>query len=299
MLEICLLGTGGTMPMPERALTALMVRYGGSNLLIDCGEGTQMQIRKMKWSIKSIGHILITHLHGDHIIGLPGLVLSMGKDGRRSPLEIYGPAGTGQVVKGLLLAAPELPFEVRITELKEAEEAFFCGGLRVQAFAADHGVKCYGYALHADRARRFDIGKARALNIPQALWSRLQKGETVEPFTPDMVLGESREGLHVTYVTDSRPTPLLQKYAENADLLICEGMYGSREKLDKALLNQHMLFTEAAQIAKEANAKQLWLTHYSPSLEDPREFLPAAQAIFPETAAPEDLTYVTLNWKNE
>lgn len=299
MLEICLLGTGGTMPMPGRALTALMARYGGSNLLIDCGEGTQVQIRKKKWSIQSIDHVLITHLHGDHIIGLPGLLLSMGKDGRRSPLEIYGPAGTGQMVAGLLLAAPELPFAVRVTELKEAEESFLCGGLRIQAFAADHSVKCYGYAIHADRARKFDPEKARAFGIPQSLWSRLQKGETVTSYTPDMVLGESREGLLVTYITDSRPTPLIQKYAKNADLFVCEGMYGSQDKLDKALLNQHMLFTEAAQLAKAANARRLWLTHYSPSLENPREFLPAVQAIFPEAAVPDDLTSITLHWKEK
>lgn len=298
MLEICLLGTGGTMPMPDRALTALMVRYCGRNLLIDCGEGTQVQIRKMKWSIKAIDHILITHIHGDHIIGLPGLLLSMGKDGRTEPLHIYGPQGVGRVVNGLKLAAPELPFAVTVTELKEKEETFLCGSLRVAAFEAEHSVRCYGYSLYADRARKFDPEKAKAHSIPQVHWRRLQNGEAVGSFTPDMVLGEPREGLHVAYVTDSRPTALIRKYAENADLFICEGMYGSDDKLDKALLNQHMLFTEAAQLAKDAGAKQLWLTHYSPSLEAPEEFLPVAQAIFPETKTPEDLMSATLNWIN-
>lgn len=297
MLDICLLGTGGTMPMPERALTSLMIRHGGQSLLIDCGEGTQVQIRKRKWSIKAIDHILITHVHGDHVIGLPGLLLSMGKDGRTEPLHIYGPTGLNAVVQGLRLAAPGLPFEVRVTELSQQEQTISCGGLKVHAFALAHSVPCFGYCIQLDRARKFDPEKAAALAIPQSLWSRLQKGETVEGYTPDMVLGEERPGLRVTYVTDTRPTDAVRKYAENADLFICEGMYGSDDKLAKALENQHMLFTEAAQIAKAAHAARLWLTHYSPSLDDPQAFLPLAQAIFPETEAPEDLRTITLNWK--
>ncbi len=298
MLELCLLGTGGTMPMPQRALTSLMVRYAGHSLLIDCGEGTQVQIRKRKWSIKAIGHILITHVHGDHIIGLPGLLLSMGKDGRTEPLHIYGPAGLGAVVHGLRLAAPGLPFEVKVTELKEQEQTISCGDLKIRAFALDHSVPCFGYCLQLDRARKFDPKKAISHSIPQALWSTLQRGEAVDSYTPDMVLGEERPGLKVTYATDTRPTPLIAKYAENADLLICEGMYGSGDKLAKAKENQHMLFSEAAQIAKAANAERLWLTHYSPSLDDPQVFLPLAQEIFPETEAPEDLITTMLNWKN-
>ena len=296
MLEVCLLGTGGTMPMPGRALTSLMVRHGGRNLLIDCGEGTQVQIRKRKWSIKAIGHILITHVHGDHIIGLPGLLLSMGKDGRTEPLHIYGPTGLTAAVQGLRLAAPGLPFEVRVTELSQQEQTISCGDLRIHAFSLEHSVPCFGYCIQLDRARKFDPEKAAALAIPKFLWSRLQKGETVEDYTPDMVLGEERPGLRVTYVTDTRPTDSIGKYAENADLFLCEGMYGSDDKLAKARQNQHMLFTEAAQIARDAKAARLWLTHYSPSLDDPQAFLPLAQAIFPETEAPEDLRTISLNW---
>lgn len=298
MLDVCLLGTGGTMPMPERALTALMVRHGGRNLLIDCGEGTQVQIRKRKWSIKAIEHILITHTHGDHIIGLPGLLLSMGKDGRTEPLHIYGPAGLNSVVQGLRFAAPGLPFEVRVTELTQQAQTFFCGDLKIHAFPLEHSVPCFGYSIRLDRARKFDPEKAAAHTIPQALWSRLQKGEAVQGYTPDMVLGEERPGLRITYATDTRPTDTLREYAENADLLICEGMYGSDDQLEKAQANQHMLFTEAAQIAKAVHAARLWLTHYSPSLDHPQAFLPLAQAIFPETEAPEDLRTITLNWKN-
>lgn len=298
MLDLCLLGTGGTMPMPERALTSLMVRHGGQNLLIDCGEGTQVQIRKRKWSMKAIEHILITHVHGDHIIGLPGLLLSMGKDGRREPLRVYGPTGLNSVVQGLMLAAPGLPFEVRVTELTQQEQTFSCGSLKIHAFMLEHSVPCFGYSIRLDRARKFDPEKAATHAIPQILWSRLQKGEAVQGYTPDMVLGEERPGLQVTYVTDTRPTDAARKNAENADLLICEGMYGSDDKLEKAQANQHMLFTEAAQIAKAANAARLWLTHYSPSLDDPQTFLPLAKAIFPETEAPEDLKTITLNWKN-
>ncbi len=298
MLEICLLGTGGTMPMPERALTALMVRYEGHNLLIDCGEGTQTQIRKKKWSIKSIDHVLITHLHGDHIIGLPGLLLSMGKDGRTEPLEIYGPAGLARVVNGLRLAAPELPFEIRITELTDKEQHFSCGGLQVQAFEVCHSIRCLGYSLHAHRARKFDPEKATAAGIPQPLWGKLQSGLCVDGYTPDMVLGQERKGLHVTYVTDTRPTERIQTSASHADLFICEGMYGSDDKLDMAVKKQHMLFTEAARLAKEAAVSQLWLTHFSPSLDTPLEFLSNAQAIFPETRIPEDLETITLNWNN-
>lgn len=297
MLEVCLLGTGGTMPMPDRALTALMVRYEGQNLLIDCGEGTQVQIRKKKWSIRDISHILITHTHGDHIIGLPGLLLSMGKDGRTEPLSLYGPQGLSKVVAGLKMAAPELPFELNVTELTEKAHTFPCGGLRIQAFEADHSARCYGYSLFADRARKFDPQKAAALRIPQTDWSILQKGGRVGGFTPDLVLGEERPGLHVAYVTDTRPTALIQQSVANADLLVCEGMYGDDGKLDMAIRKQHMLFSEAALLARNAQAHALWLTHYSPSLEDPLEYLPTVQAIFPETKIPEDLETVVLTWK--
>ncbi len=298
MLDVCLLGTGGMMPLPYRWLTALMVRYNGSSVLIDCGEGTQIAIKEKGWSFKPIDVICFTHYHGDHISGLPGLLLTMGNADRTEPLTMIGPKGLERVVNSLRVIAPELPFSIKYIEITEAEQTFEMNGYRLRAFRVNHNVTCYGYTMEIDRAGRFDVERANAAGIPQKFWGILQRGEQVEfegaVYTPDMVLGPARKGIKLTYCTDTRPTESIKKNAAGSDLFICEGMYGEKDKLKKAREYKHMTFYEAAQIAKEAAVKEMWLTHYSPSLTRPEEYMDEVRAIFPGAVAAKDKRSVEL-----
>lgn len=285
MLELCLIGCGGMMPLPYRRLTALMARYNGSSILIDCGEGTQIGIKQRGWSFKPIDVICFTHYHADHISGLPGLLLTLGNADRTEPLLLIGPRGLERVVNSLRVIAPDLPFAIHFHELTEKEENIDMGDYRIEAFRVNHNVTCYGYSICIDRAGKFDVERAKANEIPMKYWNRLQKGEVIEApegtFTSDMVLGPARKGLKCVYTTDTRPTSLIEQYAKDADLFICEGMYGDPEKKTKATENRHMMMNEAATIAKKAEVARLWLTHYSPSLAHPEEYLNQIREIFP------------------
>ena len=303
MFDVCLLGTGGMMPLPYRWLTSLMCRLGGSTLLIDCGEGTQIAARQKGWSCNPIDTICFTHYHGDHIAGLPGMLLTMGNAERTEPLTLIGPKGLERVVNALRVIAPELPFPIIYQEITEPEQDFVMKGYHIHAFRVNHNVTCYGYTLKVPRAGRFNADRAKEQGIPLKYWSRLQKGEVIEDcgitYTSDMVMGEARKGLHVTYVTDTRPTPVIAREAAGADLFICEGMYGEEDKLDKAKEHKHMTFCEAARLAAQAQPKQLWLTHYSPSLNKPEQFIDGARAIFPNTIAARDGRTVELRFEDD
>ena len=256
MLDVCLLGTSGMMPLPERWLTSLMTRLGGSSLLIDCGEGTQIAIREKGWSVNPIDTICFTHYHGDHISGLPGLLLSMGNSDRKEPVTLIGPKGLEKVVNSLRIIAPGLPFPIHFHELTQKEEEIEINGYHLKAFRVNHNVTCYGYTIVVPRGGKFFVEKAKANDVPIKLWSRLQKGEVIEfegrTYTPDMVIGEPRRGIKLTYCTDTRPVVSLIENARHSDLLICEGMYGEKEKQEKAEEKKHMTFVEAAKVAREA-----------------------------------------------
>lgn len=292
MLDICLLGTGGMMPLPNRWLTSMMARCNGSSLMIDCGEGTQVALRKKGWSPKSIDTICFTHYHADHISGLPGLLLTMGNAQREEPVTMIGPQGLEKVVNALRIIAPELPFPIKFIELSKTQVSLTQSPYSIEAFQADHRIPCYGYSVFISRAGRFDPEKAKQQGIPQYLWSRLQKGEIIESegrcYTPDMVLGNARKGLKVTYCTDTRPIPRIAENAKNADLFICEGMHGDDDKDRNLLQYKHMGIFEAAKLASAANVKELWLTHYSPALLDPDDYLEKAQNLFRDTIASRD-----------
>ncbi len=292
MLDICLLGTGGMMPLPHRWLTSLMARYNGTSILIDCGEGTQIALKEKGWSPKPIDVICFTHYHADHISGLPGMLLTMGNAERTEPLLLIGPKGLAKVVGSLRVIAPELPFEIRYMELTEAEQSIALEGFRIEAYKVNHNVLCYGYNIVVERSGRFDVDRAEKLKIPRNYWNRLQKGEIIETeegvFTPDMVLGAPRRGLKVTYCTDTRPTESIVRGAAGADLFICEGMYGEPEKQKKAKEYKHMTVYEAAELARKAQAKELWLTHYSPSLIRPEDYIQDVRRIFPNAVAAKD-----------
>ena len=280
------------MPLPYRWLTSMMARCGGSSLLIDCGEGTQVALKEKGGSPKPIDIICFTHYHADHISGLPGLLLTMGNAERTEPLVLIGPKGLERVVTALRCIAPELPFSLRFIELEESRQQLPIGPYLIDAYKVNHNVVCYGYAISIPRAGRFDVERARAQGVPMKAWSRLQKGETMEIdgvcYTPDMVLGPERKGLKVTYCTDTRPVPVIAEYAKDADLFICEGMYGEDGKEAKAREHKHMTMYEAAQLAQKAMPRELWLTHYSPSLTRPEEFIEKVRKIFPKAKAARD-----------
>ena len=300
MLDVCLLGTGGMMPLPYRWLTALMVRYNGSSVLIDCGEGTQIAIKEKGWSFKPIDVICFTHYHGDHISGLPGLLLTMGNADRTEPLTLIGPKGLERVVNALRVIAPELPFPVKYIEITEPEQVFEMNGYRLTAFRVNHNVSCYGYSREVDRAGKFDVERAAAAGIPKRYWGILQNGKEVEEngtvYTPDMVLGPPRKGIKLAYCTDTRPTDSIRENAAGSDLFICEGMYGEKDKLKKAKEYKHMTFQEAARLAKDAEVREMWLTHYSPSLTRPEDYMDDVRAIFPNAVAAKDKRTVELTF---
>lgn len=303
MLDVCLLGTGGMMPLPYRWLTSLMMRYNGKSILIDCGEGTQIAMKEKGWSPKPIDVICFTHYHADHISGLPGMLLTMGNAERTEPLLLIGPKGLSRVVSALRVIAPELPFEIQYMELSESFEKISFDGFRLEAFKVNHNVVCYGYSLVIERAGKFQMEKALSCNIEKQYWKHLQKGEVIEledrTLTPDMVLGPDRKGLKVTYTTDTRPTDSIVQNAKNADLFICEGMYGEPDKLIKAKEYRHMTFYEAAQMARQADVKEMWLTHYSPSLMKPEEYMEEVRKIFPSSIAARDGRTIELNFEEE
>jgi ribonuclease Z len=291
------------MPLPYRLLTSLMTRFNGSNLLIDCGEGTQVAVKKKGWSFKPIDTICFTHYHGDHISGLPGLLLTMGNAERTEPLTLIGPKGLERVVNALRVIAPELPFPIIFKEIQGQEQVFEEHGYRITAFRVNHNVLCYGYTIEIDRAGRFDVERARAAQIPMNFWSRLQKGETIEDggriYQPQDVLGPARKGLKVTYCTDTRPVDAIAEHAVDSDLFICEGMYGEPEKAQKAIEHKHMTFEEAARLGRRAKPKQMWLTHYSPSLVRPEDYIDGVRKIFPDIYPGKDGKTIELDFEGD
>lgn len=287
MIDVLLLGTGAMVPLPERWLSSLLVRAGGSLILFDCGEGTQTIWRRFGWGFKRLAAICLTHKHADHVAGLPGLLHTVANAGRTAPLDIFGPVGIAAVVQGLRVIAPELPYAVRVHELASDAEFALPDGLIGRTVAGEHRVPVLGYRLERPRAGAFDPDRARRAGLPTSRWSDVQRGRTVEldgrVVGPDDVLGPPRRGVAFAFVTDTRPLSEHAALAHGVDLLVCEGTYGPSEKLATAIQNGHMTFAEAATIARDAGAGELWLTHFGTGLTDPAEFLHEATSVFPRT----------------
>ena len=297
MLDISLPGTGGSVPRLDRFLSCCYMRFNGVGLLIDCGEGTQLAIKNAGFSLGKIGTILITHFHADHISGLPGLLLSMGNEGHTEPLTIVGPRGVGDIVGALTVIAPELPFRINTVDAGDFT-SIERHGFSITSFEVRHSCPCLGYDIRISRGGRFDKDKAVKNGVPMKLWSRLQRGESIDGYTPDMVLGEARRGIHVTYATDTRPVSMISTMATDADLLICEGMFESA-KLDRARESCHMTIKEAAGLARDAECAELWLTHFSPALTSPEEYSAEAAAIFENTVIASDAVTKTIRFADE
>ncbi|MGL4772045.1 MAG: ribonuclease Z [Clostridium sp.] len=302
MVDICLLGCGGGMPMPFRNLSSTLINYKGRKILVDCGEGTQVSMRMIGWGFKSLDLIIITHTHGDHIVGLPGLLATIGNSVRTTPLTIIGPEGITEVVNGLRVIAKYLPYEVKIIEnpkcvnLKVSREGLEVidsnGEIKIETIEVDHSSPCLGYSIYIKREAKFDLEKALSLNIPKNFWGRLQKGEEIiyedKLYKREMILGEAREGIKLSIITDSRPTKEMPRFIEKSNLFICEGTYGSDDDIEKAIKNKHMTFKEAANLALEGQVKELLLTHFSPAMMDPNVFLENATSVFKNTIIGED-----------
>lgn len=293
MVDVCLPGTGGMLPLVHRYLTCCWVEVMGKAILIDCGEGTQIALSASDCKVSRLECLLITHFHADHISGLPGLMLTLGNQGKTTPLVIAGPAGIGGVVSSLLVIARKLPFEIIIKELspKQSEE-FEAAGFKIETLSLKHRVPCLGYSVTYERKPVFNPVKASMLNIPVTCYKNLHAGETVEidgrVYTPDMVIDGEREPFKITYCTDTSPFDEMADFARGSDLFICEGMYCDEEMRDKMDEKHHMLFSDAADIAKKAEVGELWLTHYSPALVKPSDYENKVREIFPNTVVSRD-----------
>lgn len=300
MLDVVLLGTGGMMPLPGRPLSACLLRSGGETMLFDCGEGTQVNWRVSGWPFKPCGTILLSHLHADHVAGLPGILFQLAHSGRSDPVTIYGPVHTHEIASHLAVIVGRMPFEIRVVELAGGEQLELPGEMRLESLAVQHGMPCLAYAVSLARAPRFDVERARALGVPQEHWKRLQRGETVAGVLPQDVTGPPRRGLRIALVTDTRLIDELAGFVRDADLLVCEAMYpGDGDDAERAEARGHMTARQAAGLARHAGVRRLWLTHFSPSVEDVAAIGGAARDDFPDVVVGEAGLRETLRFEDE
>ncbi len=292
-MQIVFLGTSGSWPTPKRNVSAIAVKRGPEVVLFDCGEGTQRQFMASTLSFMQVTRVFLTHFHGDHFLGLPGLMQSMNFFGREAPLEVYGPVGCEDLVAELLsLGHFKAGYPVHAHDLSPGESVD-CGEYAVTAFEAVHTVPGLSYALEEkERAGRFDLEKARALGIPPGpLYSRLQEGQPVTvggtTFTPDQVLGPPRRGRKIVYTGDSMPHEALVTMARGADVLIHDATSDAALE-EKANRYGHSSSRQAAQVAKDAGVGLLVLTHTSPRYEDPTGLLNDAKAVFANVRLADD-----------
>ena len=295
MIDLTLLGCGGNVPMPNRFLSSLFINYKGSKILIDCGEGTQVAMKKYNCGFKNIDLILITHLHGDHIIGLIGLLQTMGNSGKTDDLTIVGPIGIIDAMKAIKVLVEYLPYKVNIIENPKQTfslEHDILKDIDISTLNLDHSTECIGYSLYFKRKPKFDREKAILNQVPQNLWKKLQENSSAiykdKTYYADMVLGENRRGIKLSFITDTRPTFEILEFIYESDLFICEGMYGDDLDISKAVKNKHMTFRESASLANAGNVDKLLLTHFSPSIENPKDFIQNATNLFEDTIIGED-----------
>ena len=294
-MKVTLLGTGGAIPTLRRSLPALALQRDGDFFLFDCGEGTQVQIVRASLSPGKLFAIFLSHLHGDHVTGLPGLLMTIMHQGREKPLRIFGPPGIREYInlnRKCLGFNP--PYGLEIRELTEGK--FFSGpGFWMEAVAVDHRLHTLAFSLVEEpRPGRFFPEKAKNLGIPEGpLFGKLQRGETItlengREITPSMVMSPPRKGRKFVYATDTRPCPQVVTFAHEADLLVHEGMF-AQDMEEEANLKGHSTCAQAARIASEAKVKKLVITHISTRYQRTNEMLYEARSVFPKTVIGQDL----------
>ena len=309
MLTITLLGTAATMPLPDRALSTAFAACGGHGLLFDCGEGTQAAARRAGVNLMRADAVCLTHYHGDHIFGLPGLLQTLGAQGRTRPLLLVGPKGLAGIWSAVRALTGPLPYAVRLQEadgplaLDALSEGWPAGAV-LRPFATRHRVPSRGYRLDLPRAGRFDPAKARALNVPVPAWKLLQRGQSIPlengaVVAPADVLGPARRGLRFVFSGDTAPCPALEQAAQNADLFLCDATYPDNEQEAQAKQWGHSTFAQGAAIAKKAGVRRFWLMHYSPMILEPEAALPNAQAVFPAAECGFDGKQIILQYDEE
>lgn len=298
-----MIGTGGNVPSPKRFCSSSLLNYKGKKILIDCGEGSQISMKKIGCGFKGIDLILITHLHGDHINGLPGLLQTLGNAEKRNPLTIVGPKGIKKVIYFMLNIIEGVPYEINIIENPSGCFSInedILRDIEISTIDLNHSTECIGFSLYFKRSRKFIQKLALENNVPKKLWKGLQEGRTYiiddNTYTPDLVLGEYRRGIKISFITDTRPIPSIYDFVKNSDLLICEAMYGDDMDISKAVKNKHMTFRESATIAKKGDVEKLLLTHFSPSVDDPNIFRNNAESIFKNVIIPEDGYSITVSY---
>ena len=293
-MEIVFLGTGGSFPSPQRGVSSIAVKVNGDVVLFDCGEGTQRQLMLSPLSFMHITKIFITHFHGDHYLGLPGLLQTMALNGRTKDLEVFGPKGTEKLVTILeQISYYSRTYDLVLHELKDGQTEHF-EGFSVTAHRLDHALPTLGYMLREDdRTGKFDTNAAKLLEIPEGpLWGKLQAGETIvwndRGITPEMVMGPARPGRSVFVAMDTKPMMGLPEIIKGIDVLIHEATadHSLEEKANKF---GHSTAMQAATIAKEAAVRRLYMIHISPRYRDVEPLIKEARSTFAESYIPDDL----------
>ena len=290
MIDFTLLGTAATMPLPDRALSSAVLRCAGRSILFDCGEGTQTAARKAHVSLMKTDLIALTHYHGDHIFGLPGLMQSMNCLGRTEPLYITGPENAAEELAPILQLAGMLEYKVQIVSgevLIRDLNPLWPDGAVLTPFPTEHRIQSQGYAFHLPRNAKFLPEKAIELAVPTKHWGEIQKSAPEREFTlggtvitAGMLMGEPRKGLRIVFSGDTAPCESLAAAAREADLFVCDATYGDDEQLPMAQLYGHCTFSQAGRLAAEAEVKRLWLTHYSQTVSKPSDCLENALRFF-------------------
>ncbi|MDR2516788.1 MAG: ribonuclease Z [Spirochaetaceae bacterium] len=304
-LEAFILGSGGMMPLPNRHLTSVLLRREGELFLFDCGEGTQVSLRRLNLRWKKISAIFISHTHADHVTGLPGMLMLSSQVDRDDPLYIFGPPRIAEYIEtSRRVLDMYINYRIVVTEITQSGVVYEGADFRIRAFFLRHTKPCVGYTLEEDaRPGEFHPDRADALGVVRGpLWSKLQNGETV--LTPDGrevhprdVLGPARQGRKFSFVTDTLAFPEIADDVAGSDFFVCEGMF-EKALEDTAREKKHMTAVQAARIARSANVKRLALIHYSPRYTEPelKRILEEARAVFPETVLSRDRAVFPLEY---
>lgn len=304
MLNVCLLGCGGHAPIPGRRLTSLLLNYPekSSSILIDCGEGTQVALLESGWKFNDIDCICLTHLHTDHIAGLPGLLASMKDNARNRPLTILGPRGLQKIVDAATVFIGHVYFNINVIEVAEQYKQFVFTPFKIQMKRVFHSCSCYAYRITALRGRNCLPELAEANGVPIEIWSTLLEQNSAEYkgkiYYADQMSQKRGDDISISYCTDTRPVNALHKFVSNSDLLVAEGMYYDTLS-EKAEKYKHMTYSEAAAVARDGKVKELWLTHFSPAIRQPKDYLREALPIFANTQIGTDGKYEVFMFKDK